>query len=165
MTDANPTPSEVAARWSLRRDDWGRLVLTWADGSVVEGVVPVRAFPITASAGWISLLDLDGREVLLIERPGDVVGENRRLIDAELAEREFVPVIERIVSVDSDHLPCKWTVETSRGATTFTLDSEDHLRKIGPHRVLITDSHGVRYEIPDREALDAASLKRLRNFL
>jgi len=37
------------------------------------------------------------------------------LIRAELATREFMPVIERIVSVTSYSTPCTWTVETDRG--------------------------------------------------
>ena len=48
-------------------------------------------------------------------------------------------------------------VETDRGATSFLLESEDDVRKLGPHRVMIADSNGIRYTIPDVRKLDSHS--------
>ena len=47
----------------LARNPHGRLVLTLADGSVHEGVTPVRAFPIAAPDDGVSLLNGDGPEL------------------------------------------------------------------------------------------------------
>lgn len=42
--------------FDLRRDPFGRLVLTTADGQEHVGVVAVRAFPIAAPEEGVSLL-------------------------------------------------------------------------------------------------------------
>ena len=49
------------ARFNLARDEFGRLVLTMADGARHVGVAPVRAFPIHAPDEGISLMTADGR--------------------------------------------------------------------------------------------------------
>ena len=48
-----------------------------------------------------------------------------------------------------------WDVETDRGPARFTLDTEDDVRRISAHRVLITDSRKLRYQVPDTRTLDA----------
>ena len=55
--------------FSLDRNAFGRLVLTTADGTVHENVVPVRAFPIAAPDDGLSLLSHDGKELVWISRP------------------------------------------------------------------------------------------------
>jgi hypothetical protein len=47
--------------FQLTRNAFGKLVLTTADGDVVEGVVPVRAFPIAAPGEGIALIGPDCR--------------------------------------------------------------------------------------------------------
>ena len=81
----------------------------------------------------------------------------RQLLDEELARREFVPVIERIVRVSGTSEPCEWTVQTDRGPTRFVLKSEDDVRRIGDGQILIVDAHGTRYQIPDIKSVDAKS--------
>jgi hypothetical protein len=48
-------------------------------------------------------------------------------------------------------------VETDRGPTRFVLKSEDDVRRIGDHQIVIVDAHGTRYHIPDINAVDAKS--------
>ena len=48
-------------------------------------------------------------------------------------------------------------VETDRGPTRFVLKSEDDVRRIGDHEILILDAHGTRYHIPDPSAVDVKS--------
>lgn len=152
--------------FTLKRDGWGRLVLRHPDGREVPGVHPVRSFPLSDPNRWVSLIDTKtGQEVVQVSDMAELPEDVRSIVLAELSERQFVPKIQRILNVTGDSPPCEWEVETSRGRTKFTLDSEDHLRKLGDGRLIITDSHGVRYEIVDRKALDAASLKWLRLFL
>ena len=151
--------------FTLKHDGWGRLVLRHPDGREVPGVHPVRSFPLSDPTRWVSLLDPSGQEVVQVETLDDVPEEVRAILLAELSEREFMPEVQRIVHVSGDSPPCQWIVETSRGRTTFTLDSEDALRKLGGGRLIITDNHGVRYEIRDRRSLDAGSQRWLRWFL
>ncbi|MGE5758104.1 MAG: DUF1854 domain-containing protein, partial [Sideroxydans sp.] len=101
----------------LTRNAAGRLVFTSAEGTSHEGVVPVRAFPISAPEEGVSLLGEDGHELQWIDRLGDVPEEARRLIEAELAQREFMPEITGSRKGSSFATPSKWQVSTNRGDT------------------------------------------------
>ena len=151
--------------FSLSRDAFGKLVLTAADGSVHVGVMPVRAFPISAPEQGIAIISTDGQELAWIEGLEQLDAERRELLQGELARREFMPEIRRILHVSSFATPSTWQVETERGPTSFILKGEDDIRRIAPPALLISDSHGILFIIRDRMALDAASRKLLDRFL
>jgi hypothetical protein len=153
------------AKFLLHRDSFGRLVFTGADGKMQEGVVPVRAFPITSPDRGISLIDPHGHELSWIDQLSDLPDELRKLIEADLASREFVPQIKHIHGVSSFATPCVWQVETDRGETTFTLKGEEDIRRLASPALLIADSHGINFLIHDRFALDPHSRKILDRFL
>ena len=153
-------------RFTLERNAFGKLILTHADGTRFEAVVPVRAFPIQAPEVGISLVDTDGHEVAWVERLADMPEPAQSLIRNELAAREFMPVIAQIVSVSSFSTPCTWTVETDRGRTEFVLRGDEDIRRIGKDNgLLIADTHGIQYLVRDQFALDAGSRKILDRFL
>lgn len=149
----------------LERNHPGRLTLVNDGGETFENVEVVRAFPLTDPRHWISVCDAAGRELLFIEKLDDVDAATRALIEEELAHREFVPVITRITNTPSSNEPATWHVETDRGATAFEVESDEAIHRQGNFRVSITDSHGIRYEIPDIRKLDARSRKALERFL
>ncbi|MDE2381787.1 MAG: DUF1854 domain-containing protein [Xanthomonadaceae bacterium] len=151
--------------FTLAEDAFGQLQLTLGDGSTHAGVVPVRAFPIAAPDEGVSLVGHDGHELVWVPRLSALDASRKAIIEAELAQREFMPVIERIVSVSSFVTPSQWTVATNRGETTFTLKAEDDIRRISTTTLLIADSHGVHYLIQDLAALDRNSKKLLDRFL
>mgnify|MGYP006293283697 CR=1 FL=1 len=149
----------------LHRDAFGRLVLTDAQGLEHAGVVPVRAFPLTAPAGGIAVVDVDGRELLWLDALDDVDADGRALLEQELALREFRPQITRIDAVSSFATPSTWTVQTTRGATELVLKAEEDIRRVGGARLLIADSHGLQFEVADVAALDRHSRRLLDRFL
>lgn len=151
--------------FQLQKNAFGRLVLTEASGEVHDGVVPVRNFPIAAPDTCVSLIGPHGRELAWIERLADLPPALRRLVEDELAQREFVPQIRRLVAVASFATPSTWTVETDRGTTEFVLKGEEDIRRLPQGQLMITDSHGVHYLLPDVKALDRASRKLLDRFL
>lgn len=153
------------AAFSLSRDAFGRLVLREADGTYHAGVVPVRAFPISAPGDGVSLLGTDGRERIWIERLSSLDDVRRVLIEEELAAREFVPQIRAIHRVSSFLTPSTWYVATDRGETYFVLRGEEAIRRLTRNMLLIADENGVHYLVRDVEALDAASRKLLDRFM
>jgi hypothetical protein len=156
----------TASRFTLERTPFGKLVLTNASGERFEGVVPVRAFPIQSPEDGISLVSTDGKEVAWVDLLSDVPQPAQDLIRAELATREFMPVIERIVSVTSYSTPCTWTVETDRGITEFVLRGDEDIRRIGKdNALLIADAHGIQYLVRDQFAMDTHSKRVLDRFL
>lgn len=155
----------TANDYQLHRDAFGRLVFTAADGSVCEGVVLVRAFPITSPLAGFALVDPYGHELAWIDDLDTVPEGLRRLLAEELASREFMPVISRLIGVSGYATPCRWTVATDHGETEFVLKGEEDIRRLKAPALLIADSHGIQYLIRDRNALDAHSRKILDRFL
>jgi len=94
--------TEVSSRlWSplrhrLMRDAHGQLVFTDESGQQHVGVTPVRAFPIDAPGEYVSLVDADGHELAFIARLADIDAESRSLLLDDIAQRDFMPYIEKL---------------------------------------------------------------------
>jgi hypothetical protein len=160
------TPAEQLADrgFTLDRDIFGQLVLTDADGRKWSGVEPSRAFPISCPAQWVSLCDAEGHEILCVRGLDKLSPEVRAVLEEELARREFVPQIKNILNVADAADPSQWEVETDRGTTTFLLDSEDDVRRLGPNQALFIDTHGIRYLIPDTRQLNSRSRRLIARY-
>lgn len=156
----------TSPEFSLERNPFGRLVLTTLDGTRHVGVTPVRAFPVVAPTEGISLTSTDGHEVAWIARLEILPAPVRTLLEEELATREFVPEVRRLVSVSSFTTPCTWQVETDRGDTQFVLRGEEDIRRLGSRsKLMIASEEGIHFLVPDVGALDKASRKLLERFL
>ncbi|GGX31959.1 cyanophycin metabolism-associated DUF1854 family protein [Undibacterium squillarum] len=153
------------ASFQLSKDSFGKLVLTNAAGEVFEGVNPVRAFPIQSPDNCISLVTTDGREVAWIDVLADLPQAQQALIRTELEGREFMPEIQRIVTLTSFAMPCTWTVETDRGTTDFVLKGDEDIRRVGAKSLIITDNHGIQFLIRDMFSIDKNSRRILDRFL
>jgi len=151
--------------FQLQRDAYGRLVLTTSGGRRHVGVTPVRAFPIAAPDEGLSLVSAEGHEVGWVERLSGLPAPIRAMIEEDLAAREFIPEIERIVEVSGFVCPSTWKVLTDRGPTALTLKSEEDIRRLSRTRLMIADSHGVHFLVRDVAALDKRSRKLLDRFL
>jgi len=151
-------------KMSLFRDPEDRLVFE-LEGVRYDDVKSVRMFPITDPDHWIALCDREGNEVVCIEDMESLPSETRELILADLRAREFVPVIEKIISISVAADPSEWHVITDRGATRFTLNDEDDIHRLSDFRILVIDSHGIRYLIPDIRRIDASSRRILSHYI
>ena len=151
--------------FQLHRNSFGRLVFTGAGGIVHEGVVPVHAFPISAPAEGVALVDADGHELVWLDNLTDLPASTRTLLQEELARREFIPEIHGILHVSTFATPSLWEAETDRGRTSFILKGEDDIRRLNHNTLLIADSNGIHYLIRDTQQLDKHSRKLLDRFL
>jgi hypothetical protein len=149
----------------LERDAFGRLVLTDADGERHVGLVPVRAFPLTAPDHGISLVGSDGKEQVWVDRIEDLPAETRALLQHDLAARDFAPTLLKLHRVSSFGVPSTWTISTDRGETSFVLKAEEDIRRLEGGALLIGSAQGVQFRIADLKALDRASKKLLERFL
>lgn len=150
----------------LERHPSGRLVYTGEDGATHHGVTPVRAFPVTAPDAGLSLVSAEGHELVWVDRLDALPERQRQLIEEELAHREFMPEILRVVAVSTFSTPSTWTVETDRGPTTLVLKVEEDIRRLPERgRLLITSGHGIVFSVRDMAALDRPSRKLMERFL
>lgn len=152
-------------RYRLNRNTFGRLVLTDEAGVAHEAIVPVRSFPISNPSQGIALVDSHGHELAWIEHLTDLPEDYRTLLESELASREFMPEIKKLLKVSSFITPSTWQVETDRGEATFVLKGEEDIRRLSVTSLLIADSHGIHFLIRDRLTLDRHSRKLLDHFL
>ena len=154
-----------APDFQLTRGSFGQLRLTRSDGTACEGVMPVRAFPITAPGEGIALVGPDGHEAGWIERLDQLPATLRQLVEEELARHEFMPQILHIREVSSFATPSTWKIDTDRGETTLVLWGEEDIRRLGKSGLLIEDSHGVHFLVRDINKLDKTSRRLLDRFL
>lgn len=166
--DSSPPPRRGDTRHlldlDLSVDNYGRLILI-LDGLERGAVTPLRAFPISAPDGGIALVDADGIEQVWLDTLDALSPNARQLLSEVLAEREFTPVITRLLELSSPVAPSQWLVETDRGRTWLSLKAEDDIRRLSDGTLLITDQHGVSYLLRDVTALDRHSRRLLDHFL
>jgi hypothetical protein len=154
----------MSQTYQLMRDALGRLVFIDHKGERHVGVHPVRAFPITAPSAGISIMNQSGKELCWFSNVAAVPEAELGLIEEELAEREFMPVIEKITKVSTFATPSIWDIETDRGPTRIRLKGEEDIRRIAGNTLLIADSNGLQFLIKDSTELDKVSKKLLDRF-
>jgi len=159
------TTTTATFDFTLHWSPAGKLVLTRADGTQHEGVVPVRAFPISAAEEGLSLVDADGHELAWVNALADLPADTQAAVQRGLQEREFMPEIQRLEGVSSYATPSTWTVDTDRGRFDFVLKGEEDIRRLSAGTLLVADSHGVQFLIRDLFSLDRHSRKLLDRFL
>jgi hypothetical protein len=159
------TAFKEPAAFQLHHDALGRLVLTETDGREYVDVEPARAFPVSDPANRVSIRDAHGHEIRWIERLADLRPQVRTVLEADLHQREFTPIVTRILHMTAFTEPSHWDIETDRGRTQFLLGNEDDVHRLDSHRAVIIDTHGIRYLIPDTRALDSHSRRILERFL
>ena len=147
--------------FKLSRDEWSHLKLVDAAGNEFLDVAVVPLFPISASKQWVSIISKAGEEIACLDSMDGLSACNIALLEEELALREFIPIIEKILKVSGITEPCEWFVETNHGSTNFVLKTEEDVRRISAKAVNITDANGIRYIIEDMKKLD----KRSRAFV
>ena len=152
---------EGAWIFQLSRDEWSHLKLSDSAGHEYLDVAVIPLFPISASKQWVSIVSSDGEEIACLDSIQGLSANSVALLEEELALREFVPIIEKIVSVSGITEPCEWFVETNHGPTNFVLKTEEDVRRISAKAVNITDANGIRYRVDDMKKLD----KRSRAFV
>lgn len=167
MHHTSAHPGANPCGFELTRNPRGQLELIDADGTLHVGIVPVRAFPIEAPNEGISLVSTDGRELVWIEQLDQWPQQARQLIEDELAVREFMPEIQRLLHVSTFSTPSIWDVQTDRGPTQLVLKGEEDIRILPgqPTDLLINSGHGIVFRLRNVQGLDRHSKKLLERFL
>lgn len=155
-----PSVGTSAEGWRLERHPHGRLDLVDAQGRRHENVDVVRGFPVTAPAGAAAIVAADGGELAWLESLAALPAALRAILEAELAQREFLPRIERIEAIVEGE-PAEWVVVTDRGPRRFTVSHSDELVIEADGSAFVTDTHGMRYAVPSVAGLDPRSRRLL----
>ena len=150
--------------FTLENELAGTLVFIDATGVRHEKARPVRLFPFTDPAAWISIVSAEGRELAIVEKLETLPEGTRKILVEALAGRDFVPVIRSIDKVTRAATGYLWSVTTDRGATVFHTESDESIQQLGDSRLVVVDQRNTRYLIPDINALDRKSRQRLERY-
>ena len=143
-------------RVRLCEDPFHVLTLT-VDGRTHENVRPLRCFPISGRADYVSFLDANGREVAIVGRLDRLDKQSRRVLQRALDRMYYVPQIQRIDSITESLGISHWRVLTDRGYAQFEVVDPEYIRRLPGNRLVIEDADGNRFEVRDASRLDARS--------
>ena len=144
-----------------------------ADGSVeiFERVVLVRAFPITNPDEFISVREPgrnggSGDEIGMIEKIALFDAETVAVLSEELDRRYFIPEITKIYSMKEKYGYHYTEAQTSAGRVKFVLNNpSNNIRTLEDGRILITDTDGNCFCLPDPSKLDKQSYRIIEIYL
>ncbi len=137
-------------------DSFQRLHLSVGDAQF-ENVRPVQCFPLSGKTDYVSFLDEDGKEVLLLAHPDHLDKDSRYVLKEALEKMYYVAKITRVDSITETMGVSHWSVMTDRGYAAFEVVDREHIRRLPGRRYMITDADGNRFEIEDTARLDARS--------
>ena len=125
-----------------------------------------REFPFEMLWEFISVLDEEQGELGIIRRIDAFEGEARELLINELNRRYYSPVIEEILQLKERYGFSYWKVRTPDGVVNITLhDTFRSIVRADNNRLILLDVDGNRFQIPDAEALDRKSYKKIELYL
>ncbi len=158
--------NSAQARFSKNGDFIGLRIEKDGEISDYPRVFLHRMFPFEELWKEISVLTPDNEEVGMIASIDDFPCEIAAILKEELNRKYLMPVITSIDTLKERFGFSAWKVESTIGTLEFTLrDTYRSMLKIGEGRVIITDSDGNRYEIPDVSKLDRKSYRKIELYL
>ena len=135
------------------------------DGRSFENLEPRRLFPITGMEKYIALLDESGVEQAVIRDLSTLPAEQRKIIEACLAEYYLIPKILKITDVDERSDGITLYTVTERGPVNIEMRTwRQGFSLTQEYRMLIRDANDNRYEIPDINKLDNVSRSILNRY-
>ncbi|MDR3313744.1 MAG: DUF1854 domain-containing protein [Oscillospiraceae bacterium] len=156
------TPPE---RCRFYRNPRGFLALE-LDGKDYKRVQLTRAMPVTAPAQYITVADMENKEIAVLEDIAALADDARALVEEELGVRYFCPKLSSIQSVKEKMGSYYFDVMIGDFAKSITVsDISKNLKQLEGGRILLLDVDGNRFEIPDVYAIPRKNLRMLEPYL
>ncbi len=146
-----------AAELEVWRDDHNRLFVSEGKLALYEDVRAVRAFPLTMPTTAVFIVDSEGKEIGYVNNLERLAPQSRSVLEEELALKYFTTRIRSIIDVKSSHGVTTWELDTERGHRCIHVRDRNDIRRLPGRRAVMTDAHGMKYEIVDSSALDDKS--------
>jgi hypothetical protein len=147
---------------TFAKPDAGLLSVTLSDGETITPVHCVRLFPLSDPDHYISVLrseKCDEPEVGILRDINDLPEEQRELVQADLAQRHFLPEIQDVTAILISNGMDEWHVVTDRGDKIFFVGNrKDSITVTEENMLIVTDVEKCRYRIQDYTALSAQAL-------
>jgi len=147
------------------RQTAGGLLSLELDGQFYPKVDLHLSFPFSWPQKFISVRDMDGNEIGLIQDLKDLDRNSQEAVQKELNWRYYTPKLTRIRSYKEEFGHAYWEVDSNQGEYKFVTRGRESVRSITATRILIVDVSGNRFEIPDLTKLDTRSRAYLETLL
>jgi hypothetical protein len=134
-------------------------------GTEYKRIILMRTLPLTGPEVFICVSDIEKNELGIIEKVADFGEEQAKLIDAELSQRYFCPVITEILSVREKFGNFYFDVKIGDYKKNFTVKNlNKNIRYHGEGFDLI-DVDGSRYRILDYNSFPSKSRRKLDPYI
>ena len=158
FVDANSVRLTPAAFCTVRAELYS--------GEVFDELEPRRLFPLSGPDEFISLLDADGKEQMIVRKISALDGESAKSLEAALGSYYRIPKIDSITECLDKNGILKFSVTTDYGPCSFSVKNRHaDIKLLYGKRVLMKDGNDNRYEIPDVAALDKKSRHIMAGYL
>lgn len=165
--------SEYAEVRYLKSDDiefkettGGFLSLKLKDGSFYPRVNLYRAFPLSKPKEFISVRDVEDKEIGIIRHLKDLDSKTVKLIKKDLDRRYFSPTVIMIESLKDEYGHVYMDIETDSGPRQITVPiGSSNFVKLKNNHIILIDVDGNRYEIKDYLKLDKKSIRLLETVI
>ncbi len=135
------------------------------DGKEYKRVILTRSLPLTLPDEYICISDIEKNELGIIEKIADFSKEQQEFIRAELSQRYYCPIIDKIESIKEKMGHFYFDVVI--GGTKKSFAVKDITKSIRQHgdAIDVTDIDGNRYRITDFDGIEAKSRRKLEPYL
>jgi hypothetical protein len=128
-------------------DDKGRVLL-------------LKMRPFTDENGYISVRDMDSKEIGVVYAISDFPDAQQRLMQDELAMRYFTPEVLLITDITEEYGYTFIKAETSAGSREFVMrDLSNNIIFLSQTTALLVDTDGNRYLIPELSKLNDKAMR------
>ena len=135
-------------------------------GETFDELEPRRLFPLSGPDEFISLLDQNGKEQMIVRKLDALDADSAAALTSALSEYYRIPKIEAITELYDKDRVLKFTVVTNYGTHTFSVkDRHADIKLLYGRRVMMKDGNDNRYEIPDVNELDSKSRHIMAEYL
>ena len=119
------------------------------DGKEFKRVILTRTLPLSLPDEYICISDIEKNEVGIIEKIADFSPEQQKLINSELSQRYYCPVIDKIETIKEKMGNFYFDVIIGGVKKSFAVkDITKSIRQHG-NAIDVTDIDGNRYRIAD----------------
>ena len=114
-----------------------------------------QAFPLSQPDHMLVLYDQEGHEIGLLNDVNELDEDSAAKVRELMDRSYFIPNITEVLEIEPEFDLQIWDVKTENGRRSFQVrNPRQNIIRMGPHRLVIKDVDGNRYQIKDLNALD-----------
>ena len=159
---SSPDPQQI----KLFYEPKNRLRMTVGDDRSYPTVKPAWSAPLSHPETYLALLDGKGDEITTLEDPKSLPSESFAAVSEEIRRRYLTATVVAIRHAKQEFGATYWHLITDRGPKDMvTQNLQENAVWLTEKHLLLLDVDGNRFEIPDIDELDQASVHLLESIL